>query len=152
MVIDNIRARFRNEVGNRTLLDINELIRDALLLEQDDLRKHKTVVHVEPDQQLPPVRADRIQLQQVLLNLISNAVAAMVAREEPRVLHFKSTHEDDSVMVSIADTGSGAVSSRGSRNIDVMFLGFISFALIAVDSVCVNRPWFGGRHANICAR
>jgi len=114
-VIDNIRATFRNEVRNRTLLDVNELIRDALLLQRDDLRKHKILVHVEPDHQLPPVRADRIQLQQVLLNLISNAIAAMVARDEPRVLQFKSTHADDSVMVSIADTGSGVDAQDSER-------------------------------------
>ena len=47
-VIENIRATFRNEARNRTLVDINELIRDALLLERDDIRKHKILVHVEP--------------------------------------------------------------------------------------------------------
>lgn len=107
-VIENIRATFRNEVRDRSLLDINELIRDALLLERDDLREHKILVHVEPNHHLPQVRADPVQLQQVLLNLIANAIAAMATREEPRILHLKSTvHADDSVMVSVADTGSG---------------------------------------------
>jgi signal transduction histidine kinase len=115
-VIENIRATFRNEVRNRALLDINELIREALLLERDELRKHKILVQVEPNHHLPQVRADRIQLQQVLLNLIANAIAAMAAREEPRILHLKSmTHADDSVMVSIADTGSGVDADDGER-------------------------------------
>ena len=115
-VIENIRATFRNEVRNRTLLDINELIRDALLVERDELRQYRILVQVEASHHLPQVRADRIQLQQVLLNLIANAIAAMAAREEPRILHLKSTtHADDGVMVSIADTGSGVDAQDGAR-------------------------------------
>lgn len=115
-VIENIRSTFRNEVLNRTLLDINVLIQDALLLERDDLRKHRIDVHVETDHHLPRVRADLIQLQQVLLNLIANAIAAMAAREEPRTLHLRSTiHDGESVMVSIADTGSGVNAQDGER-------------------------------------
>jgi signal transduction histidine kinase len=115
-VIENIRATFRNEVRNRALLDINELIRDALVLERDDIQKHRILVHVEPNHDLPQIRADRIQLQQVLLNLIANAIAAMAARDEPRVLRLKSTaHADDSVLVSIADTGSGVDAHDSER-------------------------------------
>ncbi|MDM0025502.1 sensor histidine kinase [Variovorax saccharolyticus] len=121
-VIENIRETFRNEVRNRTLLDINQLIRDALLLEQDELRKHRILVHVEPHQHLPQVRADRIQLQQVLLNLIANAIAAMAAREEPRILHLQSTvHADDCVLVSVADTGPGVDAHDSERIFNAHF-------------------------------
>lgn len=116
-VIENIRATFRSEVRNRTELDIDELIRDTLLLERDNLRKHRILVQVESDHRLPEVRADRIQLQQVLLNLIANAIAAMAAREEPRILHLKSTaHAGDGILVLIADTGSG-VDARDTERI-----------------------------------
>jgi len=98
------------------LLDIDELIRDSLDLERDDLQKYKILVQVEPNHQLPQVHADRVQLQQVLLNLIANAIAAMAARAEPRILHFKSTaHAGDTVMVSIADTGSGVDAHDSER-------------------------------------
>jgi signal transduction histidine kinase len=117
-VINGIRASFKSDVRNRTSLDINELIRDALALERDDLQKHRILIQVVPNDYLPRVQGDRVQLQQVLVNLIANAVAAMAAREEPRVLHVQSAaHQRDGVMVSIADTGTGI----GANDIEQIF-------------------------------
>ncbi len=105
-VVESIRANFRNDERTRTSLDVNELIRNALALEHGDLEKHRILVQAEPNKQLPEVRGNRVQLQQVLLNLITNAIDAMAAKDEPRVLCVKSeAYEGDSVMVSVADTG-----------------------------------------------
>jgi len=115
-LINNIRETFRNEIRNRIPLDVNGLIEQALVLEHDDLQKHRIVIQVEPTHNLPEVHGDPIQLQQVLLNLISNAVAAMAGREQPRILLVRSTpHEGDSVMVSVTDTGSGVAPKDGER-------------------------------------
>ena len=112
-VVENIRANFRNDVRTRTSLDVNELIQEALALERGDLEKHRILVQVEPNKQLPEVRGNRVQLQQVLLNLITNAIDAMAAKDEPRVLCVKSeAYEGDSVMVSVADTGAGISAAR----------------------------------------
>jgi signal transduction histidine kinase len=107
-VIRSIRATFKNDAQNRTTLDINELIREALALERSDLQKHQILVQAQPTEQLPGVQGDRIQLEQVLLNLITNAIHAMALRDEPRVLTVKSeVHQGGGVIVSVADTGTG---------------------------------------------
>jgi C4-dicarboxylate-specific signal transduction histidine kinase len=55
-----------------------------------DLQKHRILVQVEPNKQLPEVRGNRVLLQQVLLNLIMNAIDAMAAKDEPRILSIRS--------------------------------------------------------------
>ena len=117
-VVGSIRAIFRKDVRTRTSLDANELIRDALALEQGDLQKHRILVQAEPSTQLPEVRGDRVQLQQVLLNLITNAIHAMAAEDQPRVLRVRSeAYEGDGVVISVADTGTGI----SSQDIDRIF-------------------------------
>jgi signal transduction histidine kinase len=107
-VVENIRANFRSDVRTRTSLDVNELIRETLALGRSDLQKHRIRVQAEANKRLPEVRGNRVQLQQVLLNLITNAIYAMAAKDEPRVLSVKSeAYEGDSVMVSVSDTGTG---------------------------------------------
>src|SRR3984893_14431841 len=117
-VIESIRASFKKEVPNRTPLEVNDLIREALALVRGDLQKHRILVQAEPNEQLPQVRGDRIQLQQVLLNLITNAIDSMADKDEPRVLCVKSdVHAGGGVKVSVADTGTGI----GSHDIDRIF-------------------------------
>jgi signal transduction histidine kinase len=107
-VIGSIRATFKSDVQDQTAVDVNHLIEETLALTRDDLQKHGILVQVETNKQLPVVRGSRIQLQQVLLNLIVNAIDAMAANDEPRVLSIRSeASEDDRVMVSVADTGDG---------------------------------------------
>jgi signal transduction histidine kinase len=117
-MVDSIRANFKNDGRTTTSLDVNELIRHALALERGDLQKHRILVQAEPNKQLPEVLGNRVQLQQVLLNLITNAIDAMAAKDEPRVLLVKSeAHEGTGVVVSVADTGAGI----NSQNIDRIF-------------------------------
>jgi signal transduction histidine kinase len=115
-VVESIRANFKGEVQDRTRLDINELIKEALTLGRGELQKHSIVVHAEPAQHLPEVRGNRVQLQQVLLNLITNAIDAMAARAEPRILSVKSEmYQGDRVIVSVTDTGAGIRAQDGER-------------------------------------
>jgi C4-dicarboxylate-specific signal transduction histidine kinase len=107
-VIRSIRATFKSDLQNRTKLDVNVLIREAIALEGSDLQKHQILVQAQPTKQLPEVKGDRIQLEQVLLNLITNAIHAMADRDGPRVLCVRcEIAENDAVMVSVADTGPG---------------------------------------------
>src|SRR4029453_3224246 len=68
-VIAGIRAMFKKDVRARTTLDVNEIIRGVLTVVHDELARHRVSVHVELADSLPWVNGDRVQLQQVLLNL-----------------------------------------------------------------------------------
>ena len=106
-VIGSIRAIFKRDARSRTSLDINDLIGEALVLLRSDLQQHRILVQTEADAQLPQVAGDRIQLQQVLLNLITNAIESMADEDGPRILSVKCEVQDGGVMVSVADTGAG---------------------------------------------
>jgi signal transduction histidine kinase len=117
-VVASIRAMFKKDARNRISLNVNDLIGEALALVRGDLQKHQVVVEAEPNAQLPPVIGDRIQLQQVLLNLITNAIESMAAKDGQRVLCVKSdVHAGGGVEVSVADTGTGI----GAQDIDRIF-------------------------------
>jgi signal transduction histidine kinase len=107
-VIDSIRSSFRKEARVSAPLDVNSLIEEAVALLQDELKAHCVLVKIELSTRPLPVIGDRVQLQQVLLNLITNAIEAMTAVDGPRVLAVSSSVRDDGgVMISIADTGAG---------------------------------------------
>jgi signal transduction histidine kinase len=117
-VIESIRASFRREARVRTSLDVDDLIEEAMALLQDDLQSHRVSVEAGRSARLPRVMGDRIQLQQVLLNLISNAIEAMASVDGPRVLAVRSDVRDDGcVIISIADTGTGI----GSQDVPRVF-------------------------------
>jgi signal transduction histidine kinase len=119
-LIGSIRASFKKGVQKRTSIDVNDLIREALALVRADLEKHRILVQVEQNEQLPQVVGDRIQLQQVLLNLITNAIDSMA--DEPRLLCVKSDiHAGGGVRVSVADTGTGICSPDIDRIFDPLF-------------------------------
>ncbi|MCP3388852.1 hypothetical protein NLM27_08685 [Bradyrhizobium sp. CCGB12] len=85
-IIDGIRTIFKKDGRNRTSLDINDLIGEALALTRDNLQGHRILVEAEPNAQLPRVRGDRTQLQQALLNLITNAIDSVAAKNGARVI------------------------------------------------------------------
>src|ERR1700732_4901525 len=117
-VIGSIRAIFKKDAWNRTSLDINEIIAEALALTRGDLQRHRILVQAEPNAQVPQVRGDRIQLQQVLLNLITNAIDSMAANDGARVLCVRSeVHDGGGVIVAVADTGTGI----GSQDLERIF-------------------------------
>jgi signal transduction histidine kinase len=120
-VIGTIRAVFKTDIRKRTTLDVNELIQEALALTRSDLEKHQILVQSPPNYQLPAIRGDRVQLQQVLLNLIMNAIDAMAAKGDPRILSVKSETVEGNVMISVADTGKGILSSDRDRIFTPLF-------------------------------
>ena len=121
-LVESIRANFKSDVTDKTSFDINELIQEALSLGGSELQTHRIVVQAEPNGQLPRVSGNRVQLQQVLLNLIMNAIDAMATRAEPRILNVRpALYEDDRVLVSVADTGPGIGSLDADRIFDPRF-------------------------------
>jgi signal transduction histidine kinase len=117
-VIESIRTIFKKDDRKRDSLDLNDLIGKTIALVREDLQKHRIQVEAELDENLPQVSGDRTQLQQVLVNLITNAIDSMAVVAGSRVLSVKSQmHEDGDVRVSVADTGAGI----GSQDIDRIF-------------------------------
>src|ERR1700730_8967727 len=121
-VIEGIRAIFKKDAGNRTSLDVKELITEALALVRDELQKHRVSVRVEPNERLPRVKGDRVQLRQVLLNLVTNAIDSMAAKDERRLLYVSSELLDGAdVVVSVADTGTGIGAQELERIFNPLF-------------------------------
>ncbi|HMF21452.1 MAG TPA: MASE4 domain-containing protein [Pseudolabrys sp.] len=120
-VIGSIRAIFKQDARSRTSLDISDLIGEAFVLLRGDLQKHRVLVQTEADKRLPQVLGDRIQLQQVLLNLITNAIESMADEDGPRILSVKCEVQDGGVMVSVADTGAGIGAQDVGRIFNPLF-------------------------------
>ncbi|MDB5467577.1 MAG: hypothetical protein JWQ46_2339 [Phenylobacterium sp.] len=107
-LIEGIRAMFRKDVAARTCVDMNELVSEALGQLRDELRQHRISVRTESPTRALRVSGDRVQLQQVLVNLIANAIDSMASTEGLRELCVKSAaHEGGGVVISISDTGPG---------------------------------------------
>ena len=100
---------------------MNKLIRTVLALVYIDLRKHSVESQVNLSEQLPPVIGNAVQLQQVILNLVTNAIESMNSAET-RVLSIRSeTTGRNGIRVSIADTGSGIDLANLNRLFEPMF-------------------------------
>jgi signal transduction histidine kinase len=107
-VIARIRALTRKAETPREKLDLNETIREVLALVGDEARKHRVIIRTEFTENLSPVSGDRVQLQQVVLNLVMNGIEAMSSVGEPRELVITTRNVDaDRVQVSIEDSGIG---------------------------------------------
>jgi PAS domain S-box-containing protein len=107
-VIGRIRAQLSRQPTSREALDINEVIRDALELARYELRRNRIVLESALAQGLPRVHADRVQLQQVLLNLVVNAIEATTPVDGPRQLVVASAADGATgVLVTVRDNGVG---------------------------------------------
>jgi signal transduction histidine kinase len=121
-VIESIRQNFKKDAQTtKTLLDVNDLIGETLAFAQGDLQQHRITVQAERTTVLPKIEGDRIQLQQVLLNLITNAIESMTTTQAPRVLRVSSELHHGGVAVSVEDTGSGISSQDVERVFEPLF-------------------------------
>jgi signal transduction histidine kinase len=121
-VITNVRAMFGKDTEERNPADLNKLLRTVLGLVYIDLRKHSIETQVNLSEQLPLVIGNEVQLQQVILNLVMNAIESMALGAEPRVLSIKSeSAEHNTVLVSVSDTGSGIGVANLNRIFKPMF-------------------------------
>jgi signal transduction histidine kinase len=121
-VIENIRAHFKMGARTRTSLDIDDVIQEALVLVRDRLQTYRIAVQAELDERLPRIRGEQIQLQQVLMNLITNAIDSMAMKNGERVLSIRSeVHHSRYVMVSVEDTGNGLEPGAVDRIFNPMF-------------------------------
>jgi signal transduction histidine kinase len=121
-VLASIRAIYKRELQSRVDLDVNLLINEALALVSGDLQKHRIVQRLDTGAALPTVKADLVQIRQVLVNLLTNAIDAMAAKNGPRTLSVKSeVYAGDGLMVSIADSGDGIAAEHIDRIFNPMY-------------------------------
>lgn len=108
-VITRLRALFSKREFAPESMDLNEATREVLALSSNDLQRHRIMLQAELAGDLPIISGDRIQLQQVILNLLRNASDAMVdVHDRPRELLIRTEQEDgDRVRVSVRDAGVG---------------------------------------------
>jgi C4-dicarboxylate-specific signal transduction histidine kinase len=107
-IISRIRLLFQKGTPQRESLDVNEVIREMIVLLRGELTRYSVSVRPELAADLPQIMGDRVQLQQVMMNLISNSIDAMKDLDGLRELAIKSQRaENQQLMVSISDTGVG---------------------------------------------
>ena len=105
----------------RRLVDINKLVSSVLALVVIDLQKHEIELQTQLDDQIPQVLGNQVQLQQVILNLVMNAIESMSSLQT-RVLRIKTElSQSNTVHVSIEDTGTGIKPSDVARVFKPMF-------------------------------
>jgi two-component system sensor kinase FixL len=122
-VIRRIRALVKKMPPRKDVLDMNEAIREVIALTQNELQRSAVTLRTRLSSEVPLVPADRTQLQQVMLNLIVNAVEAMnEVRDRPRELTVSSGSESNDVFVEVRDSGPGV----DPANLDRLFNSFFT--------------------------
>jgi PAS domain S-box-containing protein len=122
-VLQSVRAMYSPSDVPGTAVDVNELIRDTIALARGELETARATVQLELARELPPIRAHRVQLQQVILNLLTNAADAMRAvSDRPRVLRVETRPlESGDVQTTVEDSGAGIAPENIARVFDAFF-------------------------------
>jgi C4-dicarboxylate-specific signal transduction histidine kinase len=122
-VIRRVRALANKTGAEKVLLDINDVVNEVIVLVQRELVRHRVPVRIELAPRLPTVLADRVQLQQVIINLVINGIEAMQAvTDVPRQLTIRTTHQDEArqVLLTVEDCGVGISAEKA----DQLFIAF----------------------------
>ena len=123
-VIQRIRRLMKKSAGfEKVRLDVNELIRDVLPLVRGEVLRHRVALRLDLASELPPVLADRVQLQQVFTNLVMNGLEAMASvHDRPRELVLRSqAHDGEEVHVMVTDVGIGIDPETADRMFTAFF-------------------------------
>jgi two-component system sensor kinase FixL len=109
-VVSRIRALFRHAAPQRVDLDINKLILQVCTLMADDIQRDAVSLETILGEDVSKISADAIQIQQVIVNLVRNAIEALAATvERPRLLVIRSRRDADNVVIDVEDRGTGHV-------------------------------------------
>lgn len=106
-MIKSTRELYKKSAGNNSSVNVNQLIRDTLAMDRRDLQSHGVTVELALAEDLPNAVIDRLQMQQVFMNLFMNAAEAMSANAGPRILWVRSESRGDRIVISVQDTGPG---------------------------------------------
>jgi C4-dicarboxylate-specific signal transduction histidine kinase len=121
-IISRIRLLFKKGTPQRELVDVNEVIREMIVLLRNEATRYTISVRTELAADLPQVMGDRVQLQQVMMNLIINSIDAMKAVDGTRELAIQSQRaENEQLLVSVSDTGVGLPPQQADQIFNAFF-------------------------------
>jgi signal transduction histidine kinase len=121
-IVKRVRLLFKKDTLQRELVDLNEIIREMVVLLHSEAIQYGVFVPTELAPDLPEVMGDRVQLQQVLLNLMMNSIDAMKVVDRPRKLIIQSQRgEDGEVLISLSDTGVGLPPQEADKIFEAFF-------------------------------
>jgi signal transduction histidine kinase len=119
-IVDRVRSLYGRGTPQREAVDLNEILREMTVLLEDTADRHAISIRTELDLGLPRTTADRVQLQQVLMNLMLNGIEAM--RETGGELAIVSKRvENDQLAISVSDLGIGLPVDKAERIFDAFF-------------------------------
>jgi len=119
-IIDRVRSLYRRGTPQRELVDLNEIVREMIVLLLDQANRYSIPIRTELTQSLPKVMADPVQLQQVLMNLMLNGIEAMKDTGGELTVTSKRT-EDGQLLISVSDSGVGFPVEEGERIFKAFF-------------------------------
>lgn len=121
-IVSRIRQLFQKGLSQRELVDVNEIIREMIVLLRGETMRYHILVGTDLAADLPRVTADRVHLQQVLMNLMINAIEATKDADQKRELTIRSRRaEIDQVLVSVSDTGVGLPQQQTEQIFEAFF-------------------------------
>jgi len=121
-IVKRVRLLFKKGTPDRELVDVNEIIREMMLLLRSEATQYAVLVRTELAADLPQIMGDRVQLQQVLMNLMMNSIDAMKDVDGTRELTIQSKRGDDGqVLISVSDTGVGLPPQYAGQIFDAFF-------------------------------
>ena len=121
-VVARVRAMSRKTLSERQPLDVNEAIRGIVTVTEGELRKNRVVLKTQFAEDLPTIMGDRVQLQQVVLNLMMNGIEAMTGVvQRPRELAITTKRDGERVRVSVRDSGTGLDTQLLERIFDAFY-------------------------------
>jgi PAS domain S-box-containing protein len=120
-IISRISVLFKKGALQRELVDVNELIREMIVLLRSEASRHSISIRTELAEDLPKVMADRVQLQQVFMNLMLNGIDAMKETSGGCELTIKSKAGDGQLLISVNDTGVGLPPAQADQIFSAFF-------------------------------
>ncbi len=120
-IISRIRSLFKKGAPHREAVDVNEVIREMIVLLRNEAERHSISIHTELASGLLKVEADRVQLQQVFMNLMLNGIEAMKDANGAGTLTIKSVRQDGHSLISVSDTGVGFSPQLSDQMFDAFF-------------------------------
>src|ERR1700692_4842010 len=120
-IISRISSLFKKGALQRELVDVNELIREMIVLLRSEASRYSISIRTELAEDLPKVMADRVQLQQVFMNLMLNGIDAMKGTTGRGELTIKSEAANGQLLISVSDTGVGLSSEQAEQIFKAFF-------------------------------